>query len=82
MVKVLNIPNNGIHINNILMLVSSSCDNGTVLEEMRFTVADHAYQRMTLIVESPVGLQLSTGTRVVVLLQHALCLIQQKVNTE
>lgn len=61
MMKVLNIPNNGIHINNILMLVSSSFDNGTVLKEMRFTVADRAYQLMTLIVESPVGLQLSTG---------------------
>lgn len=35
MMKVLNIPNNGININNILMLVSSSSNNVTVLKKMR-----------------------------------------------
>lgn len=75
--KVLNIPNNEININNILMLVSSSSNNGTVLKKMRFTVAERAYQHMTLRAESPVGLHTSSCSSVTCIMSY-----MQNVNTE
>lgn len=81
MMKVLNIQNNGININNILMLDSSSSNNGTVLKKIRFTVADRAYQHMTLRAESPVGLQPSMGNTSC---SSVTCIMSymQNVNTE